>query len=83
MKKTDFVKEHNNLISMLGKTAKKLKSEATEQLHELSAIDKEKAMALNKVIDGVQMKERAKGRGKKSMKLPVLSFDDKKNDWYL
>jgi hypothetical protein len=83
MKKTDFVKEHNNLISMLGKTAKKLKSEATEQLQELSAIDKEKAMALNKVIDGVQMKERAKGRGKKSMKLPVLSFDDKKNDWYL
>ena len=83
MKKTDFIKEHHNLISMLGKTAKKLKSEATEQLQELSAIDKETAMNLNRVVNGAQMKERAKGKGKKSMKLPVLSFDDKRDDWYL
>ena len=83
MKKTDFVKEHKNLISMLGKTAKKLKSEATEQLQELSAIDKEKAMELNRVVNNEQLKAAGKKKGKKSTKLPVLSFDDKRNDWYL
>jgi hypothetical protein len=84
MKKKDFVKEHKNLVSLLGKTAKSLNAEASDQSTELGKIDPEAAKMLEKTMDNQKMKAGKKGKKKNNEKLlPTLLFDDKKNDWYL
>lgn len=82
MKQKDFVKEHKKLVSLLGKTANSLKSEAVEQTDELGKFDPETAKMLEKVVDKEKMKAGKKGK-KSTKQLPTLVFDDKKNDWFI
>jgi len=81
-KKKDIVMKQKDLVSLLGKTANSLKSEAVEQTDELGKFDPETAKMLEKVVDKEKMKAGKKGK-KSTKQLPTLVFDDKKNDWFI